>query len=513
MVKPVAEAGGYGITIGPDASDADLETCRAAIEADPRGYIAQEVVQLSRHPTSIGQRMVGRHVDLRPFVLCGDTVEVIPGGLTRGALREGSLIVNSSMGGGSRTHGCWLPRTMSTTEVEADVLARHAESLFWAGRYIERAESTARMLDVTYHAHLELMAVSESAAWYDLLKVLNLDLAFSATERPLRADTVFGYLAHDQDNPGTIRSNVGHARENLRSVRELISTELWESINRLHLDLQARDVRTEIAGEPYELYAMIRTHCQAVAGVASETMPRDEGWNFLTLGWMLERAIMTCRLLAVRYSQLVVAGATGGFHHWVSTLKSASGSEAFRRRYRASMDPTDVVAFLLLSATFPRSVLFGLQAAERSLDRIEGEGKPATTRPQRLLGRLRADVQYADVEEILAADLAVYLDMVETAVRQVCEATRSRTSAARRSSRCTSSIRRAPGADGAVRDPVPDGLRVRERGATFAEPAACVPDLRRAPAAPFLPAPHRPGCQGSQLHRLLGDQGRRLRDP
>ena len=98
---------------------------------------------------------------------------------------------------------------------------------------------------------------------------------------------------------------------------------------------------------------MVRTQCQAIAGVANETMPRDEGWNFLSLGWMLERSIMTLRLLLVRYSQLVAAGAAGGFHHWVSTLKSASGSEAFRRRYRASMDPADVVAFLLMSPHVP----------------------------------------------------------------------------------------------------------------------------------------------------------------
>ena len=102
VIKPVAEAGGYGITIGPKASAAELDICRSAIEADPRGWIAQELVPLSRHPTLVHDRMAGRHVDLRPFVLCGDSIEVIPGGLTRVALRKDSLIVNSSMGGGSK---------------------------------------------------------------------------------------------------------------------------------------------------------------------------------------------------------------------------------------------------------------------------------------------------------------------------------------------------------------------------------------------------------------------------
>jgi uncharacterized circularly permuted ATP-grasp superfamily protein len=102
VVKPVAESGGYGLCIGPSATDAELAHVRALIEADPRNYIAQEVVTLSRHPTLVGDHLEGRHVDLRPFVLSGETVTVIPGGLTRVALRPGSLVVNSSQGGGSK---------------------------------------------------------------------------------------------------------------------------------------------------------------------------------------------------------------------------------------------------------------------------------------------------------------------------------------------------------------------------------------------------------------------------
>jgi uncharacterized circularly permuted ATP-grasp superfamily protein len=102
VVKPVAESGGYGLLVGPAATDHELETCRAAIEADPRNWIAQDVVQLSRHPTLVGDHLEGRHIDLRPFVLTGERVEVIPGGLTRVALRKGSLVVNSSQGGGSK---------------------------------------------------------------------------------------------------------------------------------------------------------------------------------------------------------------------------------------------------------------------------------------------------------------------------------------------------------------------------------------------------------------------------
>ena len=126
------------------------------------------------------------------------------------------------------------------------------------------------------------------------------------------------------------------------------------------------------------------------------------------LGWMLERAEMTCRLLDVRYGQLVTAGATGGFHPLLQTLKSALGSEAFRRRYRASMDPADVVEFLLLSRTFPRLVLFCLRSVENDLARLEAGG--LRFRPQRILGRTRSDLEFLDTHELLEGDLHVFLD-------------------------------------------------------------------------------------------------------
>ena len=122
VVKPVAEAGGYGITIGPAASDAELDACRRAIEADPRNWIAQEVVSLSRHPTLVDDHLEGRHIDLRPFILTSDTVEVIPGGLTRVAMRKGSLVVNSSQGGGSKD-----TRVLAPTRAELDEAERRAE--------------------------------------------------------------------------------------------------------------------------------------------------------------------------------------------------------------------------------------------------------------------------------------------------------------------------------------------------------------------------------------------------
>ena len=294
------------------------------------------------------------------------------------------------------------------------MLSRDAESLFWIGRYLERAEDTARLLDVTYHGLLETTAAEERAAWGGVLDAVGLRAAFEDTERPLTAAMVSEFLVVDRDNRGSILASVEQARENARTVRGWLSTELWGAINSFCLQLRGRNLKLDLEFQPHELYGFVRRECQAVAGMAHETMTRDEGWRFLELGWHLERAEWACRLLRVRQRQL----ASAGFHEWVGTLRSASALEAYRRTHRASMAPADVVAFLLLSRTFPRSVLHAVRTAEESLTLLSpphGE----LSRPLRLLGRLRADLEYADVGELMAGDLSGELIRVEAAIAPV----------------------------------------------------------------------------------------------
>ncbi|HEX4979615.1 MAG TPA: alpha-E domain-containing protein [Acidimicrobiales bacterium] len=298
------------------------------------------------------------------------------------------------------------------------MLARHAESLFWAGRYIERADATARLLDVTYHGILEATPYDVELPWRELLRVLRLEHDFDLRRETASASTVSGFLVLDHDNPGSIISAVERGRDNIRSVRELVPTELWEAVNALYLDLIARNLRRDIDQEPYVLYHLVKRRCQRIAGVATETMPREDGWRFLRMGWSFERAEMSCRLLDVRYSTPV---ATPDFDHWESTLKSASALEAYRRAHRSSMDPMDVASFLLLSRTFPRSVLFCLRRAETELGYLSDPGAPLS-RPERLLGRVRADLEFTDVREVTAAGLPAFLDRLQHAVRQVAEA-------------------------------------------------------------------------------------------
>jgi uncharacterized alpha-E superfamily protein len=310
------------------------------------------------------------------------------------------------------------------------MLARLAENLFWAGRYVERAEDTARMVDVTYHTLLESPFGEAGRTWEQLLEVLHLRSAWDERELGPTSDAhaVVRFLVLDPENQGSIAAATARARENVRSVRELVSSELWEAVNDLHLELRSRDLDREVAEQPSELLRLVRISSMAIYGVASETMPRDAGWRFLALGRLIERAEMTCRLIDVRYGQLDalrvpsrrdVVVEDGGFHNWVAVLKSASAFEAFRRRYRASSNPVDVIEFLLLADDLPRSVVYCLTSSMHQLEALS-QGRPS--RAVRLLGRTASSLQYRDVAELLDEDLHEFLEDVQQRIQQVAEA-------------------------------------------------------------------------------------------
>lgn len=296
------------------------------------------------------------------------------------------------------------------------MLSRHAESMFWTGRYVERAGDTARMLDVTYHAVLESPHAEARRTWTELLDVLKLAETFQAAHDHVSARTVTQFLVVDESNPGAIVPSIGRARENARSVREMISTELWEAINTFWLELQARDLDLEIQHQPYEVYRFVKRRCQEIAGSATETMPHDDSYRFLILGWMLERAAIICRLLNVRTRRYTSGDEELEFYAAVELLKSASALEAFRKSHSGAMTLTNVVGFLLLSPSFPRSVLYSVRTAESRLVHLAAG---PMSRPQRVLGRLRGNLDFADPVELLAGDLHGFLDRVEEDLRGI----------------------------------------------------------------------------------------------
>jgi uncharacterized alpha-E superfamily protein len=294
------------------------------------------------------------------------------------------------------------------------MLARHAEDLFWLGRYVERAEDTARMLDVTYHNLLESPSTKGSTAWRELLEVLYLDAVYPG---PLEGGAVSAFLVSDRANPGSIISAVQRGRDNARGLRDRISTELWEAINVFYLELARLDFEIAVEKQAYEVFRMIKSRCQLISGVAAQTMPRDEGYRFMMMGWLLERAEMTCRLLAVRYTRLAAQEEQMGFHAWVSVLKSVSAYEAYLKANDASLNPTDVLAFLLLDREFPRSVLYCLQHVERLSDQFAGTGEH--TIAERAVGRVRAKAEYCDIAAVTESGLDEFLEDLQKEIYEV----------------------------------------------------------------------------------------------
>ena len=297
------------------------------------------------------------------------------------------------------------------------MLSRHAEDLFWFGRYIERAEDTARMLDVTYHHVLESPSDEEPTAWQELLEVLFLLDGYEGT---VDAASVSRYLVTNPTNPGSIVSAVERARENARGLRDRISTELWEATNDLHLDMTTTNLDLGVEARAYDLLNNVKTRCQLISGVAAQTMPRDEGYRFFVLGFMLERAEMACRLLAVRYARLLARGGPMGFHTWVSVLKSVSAYEAYLKAHDAALDPSHVLEFLLLDQQFPRSVFYCLRQVEAQLQILTTE--PYQTEVERAIGRVRAKAEFCDINRIIDSGLDQFLEELQLEIYAVAEA-------------------------------------------------------------------------------------------
>jgi uncharacterized alpha-E superfamily protein len=292
------------------------------------------------------------------------------------------------------------------------MLSRHAEDLFWVGRYMERAENTARMLDVTYHSALE--AGSDRTAdevWGDLYAILMLE-----------DDEVAGLgggrsLIFDTSLPFSIRSTVTKARENTRGIRELVSAEVWEAVNSLHLELQ-RSASTEIHDDrPYDVLRRTKTWGLTFSGAVYTTLARGDGFRFIQIGQMLERAVTTVRTLQVWNQRLSTHPAASAHAEWVKLLKSVSGHEAYLRTHRAQISSGRVIDFLTQSDDFPRSVVFCLRSAEEHLiPMVLGDTGVAA---KRLLGRVRSTAEFSEPSVLDHHGLSELLGHIEGEILRV----------------------------------------------------------------------------------------------
>jgi len=289
------------------------------------------------------------------------------------------------------------------------MLSRIAGSLFWIGRYLERAENISRILEVKLQQFLEDPTVDERAASSSLLGAMGLDMS-EHTDELIDAGAVLRYLWYDPDSPSSVRAIVAAVRQSARRIRETISPESWEAINTTYNEVFSASFT---AIRPTASLQLVRLRCVQIAGLASQTMVHDEAYHFFLLGQSLERVDMTSRLI----STVAVEGNT--LVAWTRALRAVGGHHAFNRTYFGEGDYLDAARFLIVDRRFPHSLVYGLQAVQDSLGELDPINVKARQDPTaRLVGRTRSRMEYLDASELIEG-LEDRMEQVQVACAQV----------------------------------------------------------------------------------------------
>ncbi|MEQ1897043.1 MAG: alpha-E domain-containing protein [Vicinamibacterales bacterium] len=295
------------------------------------------------------------------------------------------------------------------------LLSRVADSVYWIARYIERAENVARFIGVNLNLQIDL-PLSPGQQWQPLIDTSGDAAIFKKRFGGATQARVIEYLAYDHENPSSIVSCLRAARENARSVRETISSEMWAQVNAMFLQIQSQRSLPE-PERMLDAFREIRMGCHLFAGVTDATMTHNEAWHFMRLGRMLERADKTSRILDVKYFMLLPSPADVGTPyddiHWAAVLKSVSGFEMYRKRF-GRITPADVVDFLVMDREFPRAVRYCIKSASDSLQAITGTSFGGFRyRSEQLMGQLRAELDFAAVDAVIRGGLHEYLDRLQ----------------------------------------------------------------------------------------------------
>ena len=302
------------------------------------------------------------------------------------------------------------------------MLSRVANSLYWMSRYIERAENIARIVDVNLQLLLDLRNLNEERLakhWLPIVQTTGDEAQFFALHKKANAQSVTEFLVFQMENPNSIMASICQARENARMVRDQITIELWEELNRLYWFVRTPDARQAWKESPSEFFQQIKSSSLLIIGLSYSTLIRNEGWWFAQAGKYLERADKTSRILDLRYEALPARGLPQSVSEtdaleWSAILRSCSGWDAFKSIQGAEVSPRLVAEFLLLCEDFPRSVRFCVDELNLALRKISGvaEGRFCND-AEKLAGRLLAELQFVTIEEIFEAGLHDYLDRLQ----------------------------------------------------------------------------------------------------
>ncbi|MEQ1884578.1 MAG: alpha-E domain-containing protein [Bryobacteraceae bacterium] len=299
--------------------------------------------------------------------------------------------------------------------VARPLLSRVADSVYWMGRYMERAENVARFIGVNLNLQLDL-PLDPAHQWQPLIDTSGDTEMFKERYGHATQDNVISFLAYDADNPNSIYSCLTAARENARSVRETISSEMWEQVNTMYLQLQTQREMPNPEWLP-EVFRGIRLGAHLFQGLTDATMTHNEAWHFTRLGRKMERADKTSRILDVKYFMLLPSVRDVGTPYddiqWSAVLKSVSGFEMYRKKY-GRIAPREIVEFLVLDREFPRSVHYCIRSADESLHAITGVPMGSYKYPsEQLMGLLRSELDFTSVGSIIRQGLHEYLDALQ----------------------------------------------------------------------------------------------------
>ena len=307
------------------------------------------------------------------------------------------------------------------------MLSRVADSLYWMSRYLERAEHIARMIDVDLQLRLDQSPEAGAGRWLRLLEASQVP---APEDGAIDAETLTHVLTLDKTNSSSILSCVAAARENLRQVREQCSTEMWEQLNRLYLQVNSTTSSEAWLLHTHVFFRAMQEGSHLFQGVTDSTMSHGEGWQYIQLGRFVERTDALARLIGTHFGRLShpldQAVESEEYLEWVGLLKSCAAFEAYCKTYTAEIRPLRVAEFLLLNPEFPHSVRFSVDRVHAALIAIGELTERKAEQPVRLAGRLGATLSFSQIEEIMASGASAYVQSVRwqcaqahTAIQQV----------------------------------------------------------------------------------------------
>jgi uncharacterized alpha-E superfamily protein len=293
------------------------------------------------------------------------------------------------------------------------MLSRVADSLLWMSRYLERAEHTARVMNVQLNLMLERGAGSDDQHWARVLRSLGIEAAEDQTALEFAVS-----LIHATASPSSIVACVISARENARQVREQISSEMWEQLNRLFLEVKRAG--PDQVNDARDFLQAIKEGAHLFQGITDSTMTHGEGWQFIQAGRFLERAVAVATLLGVHFREFYSdPKAEPEPVEWIGLLQACTAFEAYCKAYTADLRPDRIAEFLVLNPVFPHSIRFSADALETSLKQIGEVSSRRSSRVERIAGRMQATLAFGQIDEIMTGGLHSYLDTVRRQCAQV----------------------------------------------------------------------------------------------